>query len=113
MHGETAVPSIMENMIKRIVEMDEKARQITEEAQRARSGSAEAIAQKREELRAEYLDKARARIERNRQTEQAAADVEWQEIEKKYQALGAGLDKKFEAHHGEWAEAIFRRVIGG
>ena len=67
----------MENMIKRIVEMDQKARQITEAAQREKLDSEKEIAEKAAQLRADYLERARRRIQLNSDTERAAAEKAW------------------------------------
>lgn len=64
----------MENMIRRIVEMDQKARQITEAAQREKLDSEKEIAEKAAQLRADYLERARRRIQLNSDTERAAAE---------------------------------------
>ena len=67
----------MENMIRRIVEMDQKARQITEAAQREKLDSEKEIAEKAAQLRADYLERARRRIQLNSDTERAAAEKAW------------------------------------
>lgn len=49
----------MEAMIKRIIDIDEKAREITDAAQRERKDSEEEIVEKARRLRDDYLEKAR------------------------------------------------------
>lgn len=103
----------MENMIKRIVEMDEKARELTQDAQRAKVDSAADIAKKKQEMRDDYLARARQRIKVNAKTEQEAADAEWKETEQKYQDLSQQMDETYRARCGEWVEQIVSRVVGG
>ncbi len=103
----------MENMIKRIVEMDEKAREITQEAQRSKLDSAADIAQKKQAMRNDYLERARKRIKMNERTEQQAADAEWEETVQKYRDRTKELDETYRAHCGEWVDQIVARVIGG
>ena len=70
----------MEAMIKRIIDIDEKAREITDAAQRERKDSEEEIVEKARRLRDDYLEKARARIRTNLETEQKLADEEWKPV---------------------------------
>lgn len=51
---------------KKIVDMDEKAQEITEEAKRSKALSAQEIAETKERIRENYLARARKRIELNR-----------------------------------------------
>ena len=55
----------MQDMIKKIVDMDEKAQEITEEAKRSKALSAQEIAETKERIRENYLARARKRIELN------------------------------------------------
>lgn len=52
----------MKDMIKEIVDIDREAQQITDAAQQKKLSSAEEVAKRREEIRAQYLDRARKRI---------------------------------------------------
>ena len=56
----------MQDMIKKIVDMDEKAQEITEEAKRSKALSAQEIAETKERIRENYLARAIKRIELNR-----------------------------------------------
>ena len=103
----------MENMIKRIVEMDEKARELTQDAQRAKVDSAADIAIKKQQMRDEYPDRARKRIKVNEKTEQEAADAEWKKTEQKYKDLAQQMDETYNTHHEEWVKQIVSHVIGG
>lgn len=49
----------MEDMIKRILDMDKKAQEITEAAQKEKSAAQEEIGRRAEALKVEYLDRAR------------------------------------------------------
>ena len=55
----------MQNLIKEIVDMDKKAREITDAAQVEKVNSEKETAQKREQIRQEYLTRARQRIQKN------------------------------------------------
>ena len=51
----------MQNMVKEIVDMDRRAREITEAAQQEKINSEKEVAAKREEIREDYLKRARER----------------------------------------------------
>ncbi len=103
----------MENMIKRIVQMDEQARLLTQDAQRAKVDSAAGIAQKKKEMREDYISRARSRIKENEKAEQAAAEAEWKEIEQKYQRMTQQMDETYHARREQWVEHIVSHVIRG
>lgn len=102
----------MQDMLKQIIEMDEQARQITDAAQREKANTEKEILQKREDIRTQYLTRARARIEKNRPLEMSAAEKGWQVKEHKYQALSEQLDQKYASNGDKWVNAIVKNVIG-
>ena len=55
----------MKDMISKIIEMDEKARELTDMAQKDKINSYQEIAAKREKLHDDYIKRARKRIEIN------------------------------------------------
>ena len=67
----------MQDMIKEIVDMDRKAREITDAAQLEKVNSEKEVAERRERIREEYLARARKRIALNEPQERAAAEEEW------------------------------------
>ena len=75
----------MQDMIKKIVDMDEKAQEITEEAKRSKALSAQEIAETKERIRENYLARARKRIELNRIQEKNQARQILADAEKKYE----------------------------
>ena len=86
----------MQDMIEKIINMDEKAQEITEEAKRSKAKTAQEIAEQKEQLRENYLKRARKRIELNRIQEKeqaktilAASAQVYQEKEKQMQELYA------------------------
>lgn len=73
----------MQDMIKEIVDMDRKAREITDAAQLEKVNSEKEVAERRERIREEYLARARKRIALNEPQERAAAEEEWKSKEAK------------------------------
>lgn len=102
----------MQDMIKKIVDMDEKAQEITEEAKRNKALSAQEIAEKKEQLRENYLARARKRIELNRIQEKDQARQVLVDAEKKYEAQSLKMQELYRQQGSNWVDAIVGRVIG-
>lgn len=102
----------MKDMVKQIVDMDRKAREITDAAQLEKVNSEKEVAQKREEIRAEYLERARKRISLNEPKERAAAEADWEVVKQKNTAISQKLDELYSQKGDEWVKTIVARVIG-
>lgn len=102
----------MQNMVKQIVDMDRKAREITDAAQLEKVQTEKDIVKKREEIRNEYLERARRRIALNEPVERAAAEEAWKKTAEKYQKLSRQLDTAGQEKSDEWVQELVSRVIG-
>lgn len=103
----------MQNMIREIVDMDRKAREITEAAQQEKLNSEKEVAEKREQIRTEYLTKARERIALNEPHEREAAEKVWRTVEARQNEISAKLDAQFAENGERWAAELARRVLEG
>ncbi|HIU32301.1 MAG TPA: hypothetical protein IAB66_09080 [Candidatus Caccousia avistercoris] len=101
----------MQNMIKEIVEMDQKAREITEAAQQEKISSEKEIARRREQIREEYLTKARQRIALNEPQEREAAESAWKLVEARQKEISARLDAQYAENGARWARQLAERVL--
>ena len=101
----------MEEMIKRIIDMDKKAREITDAAQQEKIDCEKEIAQKAAQLRSDYLERARRRIQVNSETERAAAEQAWHKMEARYAQQQQKLEEVFASRRTELTEAIVRNVL--
>ena len=102
----------MQDMIKKIVDMDEKAQEITEEAKRSKALSAQEIAETKERIRENYLARARKRIELNLIQEKNQARQILADAEKKYEVQLIKMQELYRQQGGNWVDAIVGRVIG-
>ena len=101
----------MENMIKRIIDMDRKAQAITEAAQREKLESEKEIAEKARALKEDYLARARRRIQINSETERTIAEQKWKKREEAYAAQTKKLEETYDARRAELAKAIVNNVL--
>lgn len=102
----------MEDMIKKIVDIDKNARTLNDETQRENIDIVEQIAQRRKEIQEEYLSRARRRIELIREEEQAKADAILQTSKTSFARKSEALKKIYKENGDKWADTIFDRVIG-
>lgn len=100
-------------MIKRIIDMDKKAREITDSAQKEKLQSEQEIARRALQLREEYLERARRRIQINAETEKALAEQKWERRKQKYARQKEHLEKTFASKRAEWADQIVKNVLEG
>jgi hypothetical protein len=101
----------MEEMIKRIVDMDKKAREITEAAQKEKLESEKIINEKAVQLRDEVLSRARRRINVNKELEDVIMEQDWEKIKKRYDEQLARMDALYAQHGNEWVDSIVDRVL--
>lgn len=102
----------MQNMIKEIVDMDRKAREITDAAQLEKVNSEKEVADRRERIREEYLARARKRIALNEPQERAAAEKAWAVVDAKNKERAQHLDDLYKEKGDEWVRTIVARAIG-
>ncbi|MDF2631732.1 MAG: hypothetical protein K0Q85_328 [Caproiciproducens sp.] len=102
----------MQDLIKQIVDMDRKAREITEAAQLEKVNSEKEVASSREQIRNDYLERARKRIALNEPNERAAAEADWNEKKKKNAQISEKLDELYSTKGDEWVNTIVARVTG-
>ena len=102
---------LMKDMVKEIVDMDRKAREIMDEAQQEKLDSEKEISQMREKIREDYLAKARERIKLNEPQEREAAEKAWKAVEARQNEISAKLDAQYKENGKRWAEELARRVL--
>lgn len=101
----------MEDMLAKIVEMDEKARELTEEANREKATSEQDIAKAKEAVYNDYIEKARKRIAKNEQTERKAAENKLREVQQKQKETLERLEQLYSENCDKWVDTIVDRVI--
>ena len=102
----------MEDMISKIIDMDKKARSLTDEAQKSKLDFEKDSLQKKEQSKNDYLARAKERIEINKHTAQKKADQQLEVIEKKNNAVIENLNSDYEKNGSKWVDEIVARVVG-
>lgn len=102
----------LEDMIKKIVEIDEQAQKITKDAEQDNVNALKQVAEQRKKLSDEYLARARKRIDILKQEEQNKANKILADTKEKFQSQASDLENIYKNNCDTWVEAIFNRVIG-
>ena len=103
----------MEDIIKKIVDMDRQAQVITHAAQQEKLQAESDIAATVAALREEYLERARRRIQINDETDRTIARQRLERIAAAFEAQSAPLETAFTAGQAEWAQQMAERTIYG
>ena len=104
---------ILEDMIAKIVEMDKKARDMTDEAQQNKLDYEQHILRKKERIKNEYLERAKKRIAINQQSAQKKADDYMKVIEERDSAIIKELENTYAKNGDKWVESIVAGVTDG
>lgn len=101
----------MQDMLSKIVNMDEKVRIENKQAEQRKADSYKKIAKKKDDIYNDYISRARVRIKKNEVVERAAAEKKWQELESKQKECLERLEKAYAQKGSQWIDAIVNNVI--
>lgn len=101
----------MDDMLSKIVNMDEKVRMENKQAEQTKADSFKVIAKKKDAIYNDYISRARERIKKNEIAEREAAEKTWQELEAKQKVFLDGLDELYANNGEKWVETIVQNVI--
>lgn len=101
----------MQDMLSKIVNMDEKVRIENKQAEQRKADSYKKIAKKKDDIYNDYISRARVRIKKNEVVERAAAEKKWQELEAKQKKCLERLEKAYAQKGSQWIDAIVDNVI--
>ena len=101
----------MDDMLSKIVNMDEKVRMENKQAEQTKADSFKVIAKKKDAIYNDYISRARERIKKNEIAEREAAEKKWQALEVKQKVFLDGLDELYAENGEKWVETIVQNVI--
>nr|WP_317413228.1 hypothetical protein [uncultured Solibaculum sp.] len=101
----------MQDTIRRILEMDEQARQLTEDASSMRAQAEISIEDRKRILKEEYLNRAKEKICQIEKKEREFADEEWKATLQKYHLIQQRLNDTCKRNFDAWVEQIVSQTI--
>lgn len=103
----------MQEMIKKLIEMDKEARRLTDEARQRKAGSTEAAARKRREVFDGYLWMASNRVDTIRKVEMENADEQAKAIDERCRKAEEAMRECAQANRERWISQIVAAVTEG
>lgn len=101
----------MQDLLKKIIEMDEEARRIEQQAKLEKIRSEEEVEKLREQIYNDYISRARDRIEKNTAVQQERADAYLKEYEERAQAARQAMRGLYGENKDKWVDEIVRRSL--
>ncbi len=102
----------MEEIIKKIMEIEDRAQEIISDAKQADNGLDESIAEKLKEIEADIERRAHEREEYVKNVEEKDAEEKISAVKKELDEKIAGLESKYQANKETWVNGIVENVIG-
>lgn len=103
----------MDDIISKILEMDETARKLDDETQAEKIASRDEVMSKRKEVYEHYLSSAKDHIDSFKLAAKKSSDEKWKKTEAHYKKISSSLDETFEKNKDKWIDDIVSGVISG
>lgn len=101
----------MQDMLKKIIEMDEQARLVKEQAQQEKAATEQEIIDTKKRIYNEYIERAKIRVEKNLEVDRANAQKQWEKSQVKNEEIINELETSFSENSEKWADEIVKRVL--
>ena len=101
----------MQDLLKKIIEMDEQARKIEQQAKTEKEKSEAEVDQLREKIYTDYIERAKARVEKNIAVDKAHADQKIAEYSEQAAKAKADMAALYENNKEKWVSEIVGRVL--
>ncbi|MBQ7521311.1 MAG: hypothetical protein IJU14_00335 [Clostridia bacterium] len=102
----------MEDMLSRIVDMDEKVRLETQKAEQNKADTFKKISEKKDAIYNNYITQARERIDSDYKAELQKAEKKSKVIQDKQKECLEKMEMMYKQHCDKWVDEIVERVIG-
>ena len=101
----------MKDMINRILSVDKAAREAKDKIQKENITLEEEINQRKQEIRSDYLKRAKERVEHNRILEEESSEGKIFNIRKSTEEKLKILEKIFDDNKDAWSREIAKRAL--
>ena len=102
----------MQDMLKKIIEMDEQARLVKEKAIQEKAATESEIINTKQKIYNDYIDRAKERVRKNLEIDKENAEKSWQATKAKHEQALVLLENQDKENHDKWVDEIVARVIG-
>lgn len=102
----------MQDMLKKIIEMDEQARLVKEKAIQEKAATENEILETKKRIYNDYIDRAKERVKKNLEVDKANADKNRAITQAKHDEAMLELEKCDQENHQKWVNEIVNHIIG-
>jgi F0F1-type ATP synthase membrane subunit b/b' len=101
----------MQELLSKLIEMDERARALREEAEREKAASEKNIDKLRRHIYDDYIERAKDRVEKNFAVDRKMVQDELTSYRETIDSLKAQMKQQYEAEGDRWVDEIVARVL--
>ena len=101
----------MQDMLKKIIEMDEQARLVKEQANKEKIATEKEIIETKKRIYDDYIERAKERVRKNLEVDKANCEKSWEATSKKHSSIISELETTDKENHDKWVNEIVARVI--
>ncbi|GHV05507.1 hypothetical protein FACS1894217_02510 [Clostridia bacterium] len=101
------------DLINKIIEAEERARQVAEAAKQKRENLEEDLKANTGGLRDSYFERAEARLKKVREREAALAEERITELDKTFERDEASIKAAYAKNKDVWVEKLFKMIVAG
>ncbi len=102
----------MQDMLKKIIEMDEQARLVKEKAIQEKAATENEIIQTKQRIYNDYIERAKDRVKKNLEIDKANAEKSWEATKAQHSEAMRRLEQCDKDNHDKWVDEIVNHVIG-
>lgn len=102
----------MQDVIRKIISVDEQARKMTDDASKKRLECEAEIATSKAEMRQTYMERVKKKTEAHRDSEKKKAEKKLEQFSEQNKKSIDMLEKKYEENVGYWVDQIVERTLG-
>ena len=101
----------MQDLLKRIIEMDEQARKIEKQAKEEKLKSETEVEQLKEQIYNDYIVRAKDRVEKNIAVDRENADKKYAQAKQHQEEMKQEMDRLYQQNKDSWVDEIVKRSL--
>ncbi|MBQ9679358.1 MAG: hypothetical protein IJV48_01560 [Ruminococcus sp.] len=102
---------MMQDLLKKIIEMDEEARKVEQQAKSEKIKSEEEVEQLREQIYNDYIARAKDRVEKNIAVEEARAQEYVKAYRERIDTAKRDMQTLYAENKEKWVDEIVKRAL--
>ena len=101
----------MQDLLKRIIEMDEQARKIEQQAKDEKLRSETEVEQLKEQIYNDYIVRAKDRVEKNIAIDRENADKKYAQAQQHNETMKQEMNRLYQQNKDSWVDEIVKRSL--